>query len=190
MSACSTSPGYHPVTLPQSGARPKADLCASGAKKRSGATMCTCESERDRQRCGSYLDAHAHGKGLDGRTHIKVGATATRHHVISRTLTLFDAWRQISPCLSQYCPKRSPWRALTFVGAGLRFLRPLVRPSTRHNRGGRTSPNGAALESWRKRQIKKIGRRHNCEVGKKETAMRLYVHSCLPLPAHYKYILP
>ena len=33
VSACSTSPGYHPVTLPQSGARPKVDLCASGAKK-------------------------------------------------------------------------------------------------------------------------------------------------------------
>ena len=36
VSACSTSPGYHPVTLPltlpQSGARPKVDLCVSGAK--------------------------------------------------------------------------------------------------------------------------------------------------------------
>ena len=145
VSACSTSPGYHPVTLPQSGARPKADLCASGAKKRFGRDDERVQTSSDRQRICSYLDAHAHGKGLDGRTHIKVGATATRHHVISRTLTLFDAWRQISPCLSQYCPKRSPWRALTFVGAGLRFLRPLVRPSTRHNRGGRTSPNGAAL---------------------------------------------
>ena len=31
VSACSTSPGYHPVTLPQSGARPKVDLFPSGA---------------------------------------------------------------------------------------------------------------------------------------------------------------
>ena len=65
VSACSTSPGYHPATLPQSRARPKVDLCASGAKKALCATMCNCETESDRQRICLHLDAHAHGKGRD-----------------------------------------------------------------------------------------------------------------------------
>ena len=49
VSACSTSPGYHPVTLPQSGARPKADLCASGAKKRFGRDDERVQTSRSRR---------------------------------------------------------------------------------------------------------------------------------------------
>ena len=49
VSACSTSPGYHPVTLPKSGARPKADLCASGAKKRHLTSSFGVQTKRSRR---------------------------------------------------------------------------------------------------------------------------------------------
>ena len=123
VSACSTSPGYHPVTLPPPHARPRVDLCASGAKKglrRDGGHMQTSMSRRSgtpSPRCSPLAQAPSPPAPPQG-----AGVPRAPTCQLSRRTSLSPGRLGDATLSGAGSPSLSPGRAHTFALFFLRFL--------------------------------------------------------------------